>query len=858
MRIFLLTMTASLLAAPALAQSRDSDKVFDDLFGTEPANISGSSTPRAGRDDLSIVALYLGRFQLRETLPAYASPAGLCLPLSSVLDALEVGHGEVDGHPVVELHAPERRLSVSPEALTPSPDGPCLALAAFARILPVTLRYDEASLRVTIESSEPLPVAARLIRAERRRQALSDVEAEQPQFPRVANPWNVIGFPTIDLTLATESGSGGHLIGGQAELVADLADMTARARLVAESGGPSGARISLGRESDAADQLGSLRARSFNMGDINVPAQPLIGIVTSGRGLVVSNRPQWRADLFDQIELRGPLPRGWEAELHRDDRLVAVCDKPDAGGDYVFSDVPLRAEANNYIVRLFGPHGEIEERAFSRFIGNELNPENQFFYSAGVVDSGVPLFGLPAPMQTAMGRFAFVTLEQGVTNSVSMRLDLRAPMNGATPALAAGVHASIFGGFGSVLMAGDSVGRPAMALRGARQWGRANVKFDFTDYGNMTKPSRPGAVNDLAREYGISAATRIGVGRRSVPLQIDWRHRMDLSGNVIDRVDSSLALAIDEWRFRHGASLEWRGDSSAILIGNLAVARTIGGWRLRGGVDYGVAGGLGLYQSGASVARATGNGSFGLDFSWDARRRASTISATAQRHFGSFSLGASASVVPNGWRVGFNLSMSLFHDADAGYHIGPTGMGRSGALQPHVFEDSDGDGAQGPGEPNIPGASFLVNSSIRRETTAADGKARISGLMPGSPVDMELQLASLQDLRLRPVDPGFSAVVRPGQVLDVQIPLRQTGEIEVAVERINGDQYRMLPGIEVALIDEKGKRFAVTRSDFEGVAFFDGVPLGNWRLEAAQSTPVQVTLRQDSLLVRSIRLLVQR
>jgi hypothetical protein len=130
--------------------------------------------------------------------------------------------------------------------------------------------------------------------------------------------------------------------------------------------------------------------------------------------------------------------------------------------------------------------------------------------------------------------------------------------------------------------------------------------------------------------------------------------------------------------------------------------------------------------------------------------------------------------------------------------------------------------------------------------------------MPGSPVDMELQLASLQDLRLRPVDPGFSAVVRPGQVLDVQIPLRQTGEIEVAVERINGDQYRMLPGIEVALIDEKGKRFAVTRSDFEGVAFFDGVPLGNWRLEAAQSTPVQVTLRQDSLLVRSIRLLVQR
>ena len=39
--------------------------------------------------------------------------------------------------------------------------------------------------------------------------------------------------------------------------------------------------------------------------------------------------------------LRGPLPRGWEAELYRDERLVGFVGKPDARGDYVFASVPL-------------------------------------------------------------------------------------------------------------------------------------------------------------------------------------------------------------------------------------------------------------------------------------------------------------------------------------------------------------------------------------------------------------------------------------------------------------------------------------------------------------------------------------
>jgi hypothetical protein len=857
MRIILALLAALLLAAPAHAQSQDSDKVFDDLFGTEPARVSGTRGPRAGRDDLSIFALYLGRYQLLESLPVYTTPAGLCLPLLPVLDALEIGHAEDAGQPVIELHAPERRVPVPAAALTPSPEGPCLAMAAFARLLPVTVRHDEANLRISIDSSEPLPVIARLERAERRAKALRGAEPARPHFPRIANPWGLIGLPTMDLALSGESGSRSSSVAGQAEMVADLAGMTARARLAGESSGKTSIRLSLGRDSEAADQLGFLHARSFAIGDVNAPAQPLIGVASSGRGLVISNRPTWRADLFDQIELRGPLPLGWDAELHRDDRLVAVCDKPDASGDYVFADVPLRSGANDYVVKLFGPHGEVEERSFSRYVGSELNPENEWVYAAGVVDGGVPLIGTPAATQTASGKVAFATVEHGLRGGVSMRVDVRAPLNGGTPALAAGVHAALLGGFGSLLVAGDGHGRPALALRGVRQWGQTNIKFDIADYGGLSGPSLPTAVSDLAREFGISAETRLAAGRRSLPLLTGWRHSVNRSGSTLDRVDASLALALGDWRFSQGASLEKRSGAKPTFLGNFAVARAVGSWRLRAGADISANQGLRLRQIGLSAARATQRGSLGVDLGWDAERGAASIAATVQRHFGVFSVGVGAGYGAKAWRVGLSLSAALFPDR-RGYHLAAAGISRSGTLQPHIFEDADGDGAQGPGEPDIAGASFIVDSSVRREATTSDGRVRIGGLMPGTGIDMEVQLASLPDLRLRPVQPGVTAVLRAGQVLDVAVPLRQTGEIEAQVETVHGDLRRPLPGVEVALVDATGKRFAVTRSDFEGLAYFDGVPVGQWRLEAAHAAPVPVTLSRETLLVSDAHIIVGR
>ncbi len=830
------------------------DKVFDSLFGAEPERHVAGPKAQAGRDDLTIVELLIGTHVLSDTMLAFAGENGPCLPVDTTFDALELDHHLEGDVIVIQLHAPERRIVVDPAvlgpSLRPSPEGACLDLDAWSRILPLTARDDTSNLRIVLETTEPLPVQARLDRAEQRTAKLQAPEPKHPDYLRIANPEAYVSAPTIDVAMGAGYGSEGAegLLGIEGS--ADLLNMTGRfrAQLATQSG--SAFAMVLARDSPDGDMLGPLHARHFAIGDISVPAQPLIGASAGGRGVIVSNQTLWQGDLFDAIDLRGPLPRGWEAELYRDDRLIGFDGTADTQGNYVFAAVPLRAGANNYTVRLYGPHGEVEERRFTRFIGAELNPENEFVYAFGAVDTGKPLIGPPAVIANASGPVAFATVSRGLTGSVSMRVDVRAPLNGERPTLAAGLHAAVFGGFASVLVAGNGGGRPAVAVRGARQLGAANILFEAADYGSLSGDALPSEIADQARSIGFSAETRLPLGRYSLPVTLGWQRDVARLGSTVDRVQLGSALAVGALRLSQNSVYERRtqyGDTSQLLMGNLALARSVGAWRLRGGLDWQVDRQARLQQIGIAAARATPSGSIGLALGWDAQRGQPTAAISAERRLGPVALIANAGVDSGGWQVGLGVSAALYRDPQRGYSLATHGMVRSGSVMPHVFADSDGDGLQGADEPDIEGAQFLVDSSMRREATGADGRTRIGGLTPGRPLDMELQLASLPDLNLRPSQPGVTVAVRAGQVLEVPVPLRPTGEIEAQVIGLHGDVEQALPGIEVELRDTSGRVVARARSDFEGQVYFDGVILGRYQLVAAAADkPVDVALSETS------------
>lgn len=848
-RLVLLLAALLLLAGTAMAASKD-DKVFDSLFGTEPERVVAGPKAQAGRDDLSIVELVIGTHTLSDSMLAFAGENGPCLPVDTTLDALEIEHRVEGDVIIIQLHAPERQIRIDPAvlgaALRPSPEGQCLDLDAWGHVLPITARDDSANLRIVLETAEPLPVVARLDRIERRRDQLQAAEPARPDYPRIANPDVLVSAPTVDVAIGAGIGSSGAqgLLGIEGS--ASVLNMTSRFRATLATQDDSSLFLTLSRDSPEANLLGPLRARHFAIGDINVPAQPLIGVAAGGRGIIVSNQAQWQADLFDTIDLRGPLPRGWEAELHRDDRLIGFVGTPNAQGDYLFAAVPLRAGANTYTVRLYGPHGEVEERRFTRFIGAELNPENEFVYAIGVVDTGKPLIGPPLSLANAAGPVAFGTVSRGLTGSVSMRVDVRAPLDGTRPTVAAGLHAAVLGGFGSVIVAGDGSGRPAIAVRGARQLGPANILFEAADYGTLAGDQLPSEIADQARSIGVSAETRLPLGRFSMPVTLGWQRDVGRLGSTVDLVQLNSALAIGPLRISQNSSYERRsqnGETNDVWFGNIGLARALGAWRLRGGLDWRVDRQAQLQQIGVTAARATPRGSFGVALGWDAQRGQPTAAVSAERRVGPVSLIGNAGIDAGGWQIGFGISAALYRDPQKGYALAEHGMGRSGSVLPHVFADRDGDGLQGTDEPDIAGAKFLVDSSMRREVTGADGRSRIGGLTPGRPLDMELQLASLPDLNLRPAQPGVSVTVRAGQALEVAVPLRPTGEVEAQVIALRGDVEQALAGVEVELRDAGGRTVAKVNSDFEGLVYFDGVIHGRYRLVAAGADkPVDVEL----------------
>jgi hypothetical protein len=184
-------------------------------------------------------------------------------------------------------------------------------------------------------------------------------------------------------------------------------------------------------------------------------------------------------------------------------------------------------------------------------------------------------------------------------------------------------------------------------------------------------------------------------------------------------------------------------------------------------------------------------------------------------------------------------------------------MATTAGVQPIVFVDDDGDGLPGANETRIEGARFLVDNSVRAEATAGDGTSLIANLGAARPISVEPQLASLPDLSLRPTQPGFSVVLRPGQVLAVPVPLTPTGEVEARVLRQAGDRQDPLAGVKVVLQGQS--RSFEARSDFDGYASFDGVPFGQYTLSIpgnADVPPQTINLERLRASVLGRRLLV--
>lgn len=792
--------------------------LFDTLFGTtrDAVEIEGDNSPAA--DQLNLARLLWGPHELSATLALYPTGAGWCVPAQTLLDALEVEHETAGDRLQVTLYEPLRRHTLALSRLLPSPDGPCLDLEDAGRLTESELAYDPVTLELRLSRSDQLPAVRRIEREVTRAVRMGPKEPGEPSYPTLPNPWQMAGIPTVDIALQGGLSAGKGRFSMLAEGAGDLLWSTARWRLLL---GQSAAVRFSGRLEHVAPEgglLGPLDIRRIELGDVSAPSQSLIAPANQARGLIISSAPEWRAEIFDRIVIEGPLGQGWRAELMIDGRLVGYVDGPDDTGSYRFRDVPLKTGINRFVVELFGPHGERDRREFIRQVGAALFAENETAVTFGVV-GGVP-GGDEAEADGASQQApaaVFATISTGITDWASLRADVRQALT--LPANGAGLtfDSSILGGALALSLAHRSPGGMGYAAAFSRRLGSWNATMEMRDNGPQPSAWDIGTERDARRISEISVAGPLAVA--GMPLAVAFGAESTVTRTGVRRQSMKLGATArtGTLRFNHDLTVDLAPRKR--IVGAFTAQWTHRKATARAFATYQDLDGWSLKSAGASFSNQHGQSFYTINAAYDFAAKSPGISLGLNRRIGAVELGAET-----GWSraSGPTLSVAarfaLGRLPQGGAKLLPAGSSRVATLAARMSGEDD---------EAIAGGRYLVANSLRTETGGRDGVTVLGGLPTYRPISLALQLSSLEDERLRPDREGTRVTLRPGQVLPVPIRLAPTGTIEIRLIHGSGERQDPVTGLAVSLTSESGDTYQA-QSDFDGYAFFDGLPFGNY------------------------------
>ncbi len=857
-RLALALILAVFAMAPPSSHAAEPD-LFDSLFGDEPDPLDVGKTDSAGRDDFNLISLTLDRYELTGTLSGYDTATGLCIVVAPFFEAIEVAvtvNGDTAEGWFID---PGRRLvfdfntrtgtitnediNLAPETVSQTPDGWCMTLEGLSALLPLDFDYDPRLLRLQITTQEAFPVEARLEReALRRRWNPPDVAAAPTAYPLLDNPYRWFDWPTADLVIDNDISAGQDPTARLTmDAVGDVLKFTGRLRANSTfENALQSLRVNFSRVNDTIDSLGGLELREIAFGDTTSKPLPLLEPSRTGRGIILSNEPSNRPVVFDVVQLRGPLPINWEAELYDGDRLIGFVTEPDANGDYVFDNVALSSGYNRLTVRLFGPFGEYEERAERVFIGPELWPQGKLFFAAGLVDPDTPLLsgqefsaGTSAQPSQDLDPLAYLSINYGLSERVSVRLDGLLENGLENGGVTASLFSSVGGAYGALRVASAGYGRPALELSVARPLlRRLNVNGTYAHFGDLVSSVSGEGPSRLIQQGSLRLNATIPIGTRVVTALTTGTLEDRANGTINTTVQQTLAAAIQGINWNH--TLEWGrsrpvdAEAQQTLNGTLLLSRPVQGVRFRSALDYALTEGFEPLAANAAAQAAFGEhgqGSLAYTYSFETGQNAVDIGYA--HSFNRYAFNATLGANTDGeWQVGMSLSFSLYRDNEAArYRMGAPGLTRAGAIRTRVFEDVNVNGRFDEGERPIEDAQFIVADTIRDEETGPDGQAVLAGLPPGEPLNTSLKLSSLKDPYLRPAFSGTRVTVRPGQVTPVTFPVIMTGEADGTVILLQDGGRTPVSNVTVEVVDDNGRVVATTQSEFDGYFYVDGLLL---------------------------------
>jgi len=864
--------------------------------------LADASSPNL--DNLLILQMDLGQYILTDAMSGYLNGGSLLLPLSEFVESLDFAIGVSPGEGTasgwflrenqlfsLDINRGEVVISGKKERFNPQfigifEDDIYIDVRLLAKWFPVDIKFDLPNLLIKIESREPLPIEQRLARDEQRSRLLAQKKADNPNFPELPQPYQVISWPTSNSSMEFSlHGSDSGNIRGLRQTTfwtADVGKLSAELFLNADDQSiiPQ-ARLKMGRKDPKGELLGAARATEFAFGDISTPQFSMISNSSLGRGVVLSNFPLDDPTEFDRITLDGDLPTGWEVELYRNEVLLDFRTSR-ADGRYIFENVPLLFGVNVLRLSFFGPQGQSREEIRQIRVGpDQIKPgKYRYRFAANQQEKQTIIGNIDTPTDKDLqGKLRFFSeYETGITRNLSMGAKfVSIPMAGGH-----NYYASLSGR----AAIGNVFGRLDLTRNLSKGWA-AKIAAQ-TAIGGITIISEHDRLYDFVSEQ--FAATEDPIEHNTnlrlegtlnladvarVPFNLTGEHEQIRSGGTTTSIGNRLSTAIGGATVSN--TLKWSLNKpedaarSTSTDGTFLVGGQLSKVRLRGQLSYSIEPLADVSNSSLSadwtVSRDI-NASAGINVDLS-ENGATTFSTGLSSTFDLAAVGVSADYdTTNSFNAKLTLSFSSTRDPrDDSLIISSKNLAESGALSVRVFLDENTNGVFDDGDTPLEGVRFIAGRTELKPKTDKNGLAYVGGLDTYSTINFAIDQGSLDDPFWVPTPQGVAVSLRPGVPGRVDFPVITTGEIDGTVYRRSGEWAREVRDVGVQLVNKDGEVVKQVNSSYDGFYLIDFIVPGEYtlridpeqmqRLNLAKTAEQTVSIEGDGTVLNGLDFILE-
>lgn len=824
----------------------------------------------ADPDDQFLLDVKLHQYRLGDGVRAYNTPEGTCIIFGDFLTTLDVpmkidlAAKKASGWAFKEnnrisIDAGASRVDyagksevLAKTAIRETPEGWCVDSAALGRWFGIGVKPLTSGSVLVLESEAKLPVELALER-EKRAANLHKAKFDLSTLPQVRLPYRMWRTPALDFVVSagmTYRADTGMKVDRRTSVYAagEIAHLSYDAQVATdEKGVPASLRLRAYRSDPDGELLGPLKATHFGFGDVAGLATRLSGSATSGRGVVVTNQPVVNPTNFDRTNFEGDLPSGWEAELYRNDQLIAFA-RPDDRQRYNFDDVQLLYGENHIRIVLYGPQGQIRTREELINVGQDNVPPGKTWYWAGFNQPDRDLITLQnQPTNPLEPKWqAAVSLEHGLDERTSVGVLARSMLlqDQRVTFVEGSVRRSIGTALIQISASKESTGGTAASAQVLAKFGSVNVSAEAVTANNFHLAGGPAT---SLKDVRLALDAPVRLGRTVIPAhgEVHYTSRPDGSSQL----EAAARLAATFDRFNLAADVNYTKQyltngpaPPANVYADLIGTGRIGPVRIRGSTSFQVS-----PTSKFRTAELTGYWSASDNVDWEgtlaydgpehrARTRISYI-----RRFNSLALALTGEAATDGsLAFGVNLNFSL--DPTRGLSFSRDRIASAGSVRALVYRDLNDNGIRDPGEPLEKGALITAGSAVARTPTDAKGSVMVAGLPTFAPIPIGIDESSLSDPMLAPKKAIQVVVPRPGVPAEVDIGLVGAGDVEGAIVKNGGLGFE---GLDLELVDSSGSVVGNAQTDFDGYFLFDRVPYGAYTVRIAKPAAEAAHVPQD-------------